>query len=197
MATVLTPPSTQAEHAGRPAVITADHFGEMHRAGVLERLGRCELWDGAIIEMGPQFYRHGLLKRLFADAIRSALAGIQTELVVDQELSVRLHDLYEPVPDIIVCNPSGLDDGPIPVAAVRLIVEVATNSLERDLHQKRPVYARYGVPEYWVVDAAASLVHQFWEPSETDYARSAVIRFGEAIAAQSLSGIAIKTPSQP
>jgi Uma2 family endonuclease len=177
----------------KPALITADHFGEMHRAGVLERFGRCELWNGAIIEMGPQFFKHGALKTAVADDLRDAIARTSFGFSVFQEVSVRLGTFHEPVPDVVVFDATGLEDGPIPVAAVRLLVEVATNSLDRDLVEKRPAYAAAGVPEYWVVDASARVIHQFWGPTPEGYTSSAVTRFGERITAQAMAGVVLET----
>lgn len=43
-----------------------------------------------------------------------------------------------------------------------LVVEVADTSLRYDLNTKAPIYAAYGVPEYWVINAGTltTMVHR-------------------------------------
>ncbi|MGA3039737.1 MAG: Uma2 family endonuclease [Bryobacteraceae bacterium] len=69
----------------------------------------------------------------------------------------------EPVPDLIVLSrdESQFTSNPRP-QDLRLIVEIADSTLGFDLKVKGALYARAGVPEYWVLDVAGRrlLVHR-------------------------------------
>jgi Uma2 family endonuclease len=56
------------------------------------------------------------------------------------------------------------------VEAALLIVEVADSSLSYDLTIKAPLYARFGVREYWVVEAWSLITHVHREPTAKGYA---------------------------
>lgn len=69
---------------------------------------------------------------------------------------LRLDDIGEPEPDLAILRPrddfyTTADSGP---ADVLLVIEVADTSLTYDLGTKVPLYARHGIPEVWVIDAA-------------------------------------------
>lgn len=58
---------------------------------------------------------------------------------------------------------------------VALIVEVADSTLERDRGVKRKVYARAGIPVYWIINLLESVLEVYEEPSgpteDADYRR--------------------------
>jgi Uma2 family endonuclease len=52
-----------------------------------------------------------------------------------------------------------------------LIVEVADSSLFRDLGDKVSLYAKAGVPEYWVLNLVDRALEVFRDPGEDGYRR--------------------------
>ena len=115
---------------------------------------RCELIDGDLInKMGqkpPHAFRIQLLFEWLATFFRVELIGVQFPIEAageDREWSV-------PEPDITVLtelkaahqerHPRGDE--------LLLVVEVADSSVAFDLTRKATLYARAGVPEYWVLD---------------------------------------------
>lgn len=52
---------------------------------------------------------------------------------------------------------------------VRLIVEVADSTLRYDLITKAGLYARAGIPEYWVLDLNGRKLHIFRRPADGHY----------------------------
>jgi Uma2 family endonuclease len=91
--------------------------------------------------------------------------------------ALRLDDMSEPEPDIAILRPradfyTSAHPGP---ADVLLVIEVADTSLVYDLGVKVPRYARHGIPEVWVIDAATRCTHAFREPRERRAAGGAVI----------------------
>ena len=70
----------------------------------------------------------------------------------------------EPEPDLVVLSRDLADflrDNPRP-QDLRLVIEVAESTLEFDLLTKARLYARAGIPDYWVLDIAGRrmIVHR-------------------------------------
>ena len=68
---------------------------------------------------------------------------------------------------------------------IALLIEVSNTTLDHDLGVKAKLYARAGIPEYWVVDIKGRRIHQHREPrtkSGTDgYASLRVVEPGEVL----------------
>jgi Uma2 family endonuclease len=64
---------------------------------------------------------------------------------------------------------------------VGLLIETSVSSKERDLKEKRLVYADAGIREYWVWDAEQLALHVFRNPENGNYAEHQVLRTGESI----------------
>jgi len=63
-----------------------------------------------------------------------------------------------------------------------LLIEVANDSLNFDRKKKVPLYARAGVPEYWIVNLVDRVIERRSEPVGAAYATLTVFRAGEHIA---------------
>jgi Uma2 family endonuclease len=78
----------------------------------------------------------------------------------------------EPEPDLIaLARPSReiRNSNPTP-ADLRLVVEISDSTLGFDLTRKAALYARAGIPEYWVLDVAARRLITHREPVAGRYA---------------------------
>lgn len=82
----------------------------------------------------------------------------------------------EPEPDITVLNRPADELGRNPAPGdIALIVEVSDSTLDHDLGPKAKLYARAGIPEYWVIDVKGRRIHQHREPSAEGYASLRVV----------------------
>lgn len=141
----------------------------MAEAGILTDGHRVELIDGDIIDMAaigsPQAAVTNRLARLFTRALQddAALVNIQSPL--------RLDAYNEPEPDLIILRPRADDyHASHPTAAdVLLLVEVSETSLAYDRATKLPLYAKFGVPEVWIVDLVSAAVEIYREPKDGAY----------------------------
>lgn len=70
-----------------------------------------------------------------------------------------------------------------------LVVEVVSNP-RIDRVRKRDLYARFRVPEYWVVDPDADRVEVYWLRGET-YAKPQIFEPGETLTYERLPGLEI------
>ena len=106
------------------------------------------------------------LNRLFARAAVDGLAHVSVQR------PLRLDALSEPEPDVMLLKPRSDDyQGRHPGAAdVLLPVEVSETSLAYDRRTKLPLYARFGVPEVWIVDLTGAAIEVYREPKGEAYA---------------------------
>jgi Uma2 family endonuclease len=155
---------------GRHRVDVSAYY-RMAEAGILMPNDRVELIDGEIFDMVPIGSVHAgktnRLNRLFARVASDGLA------LVTVQGPLRL-DLYnEPEPDLMLLKPRKDDyqDRHPNAADVLLLVEVSESSLVHDRGTKLPLYARFGVPEVWIVDLRAAAVEVYREPAGDAYAR--------------------------
>lgn len=169
---------------------TADEFEHLAAVGILAEDDRVELLDGDIVEMTPISTDH-------AGGV-NALNAIFTRRLGDRVVAavqnpVRLDDFNEPQPDFCLLKPRGdlYRHGHPDAADVLLLVEVAHTSQHYDRGIKAPLYARYGIREFWIVDVAGLEVEMFRDPSPKGYRHHERRRPGETVAPEAFAGESI------
>ena len=144
-------------------LISVDAFHRMGETGILGPRERVELIDGEIIDMSPI----GVLHAAIVDVLARHFGRRADESVfVRCQNPLRLDDISEPEPDIAILRPRAdfyMTAHP-GAADVLLVIEVADTSLAYDLGTKVPLYARHGIPEVWVIDAATRHTRVFRRP---------------------------------
>jgi len=140
----------------RRALTVADYY-KMADVGILTDHDRVELIEGQIIDMAPIVSEHAgrvnKLNRLLQTAVgHRAIVSVQNP--------VRLSDVLEPEPDFAILKPrpDWYTEAHATAADVLLLIEVADSSLDYDRLVKARLYARHGVPEFWLVDIKARLI---------------------------------------
>lgn len=148
-------------------------YDRLVAAGLLEG-EPVELLRGSPVRMSPQDPGHAfVVRRLTTLLHRQVPAG--WALAVQLPLAVT--DDSEPEPDLAVVAETG-DSTAHPTTAA-LVLEVARTSHHTDLVVKPALYAAAGVPDYWVVDLVARVVHVHREPGTSAYAAVARVPDGE------------------
>jgi Uma2 family endonuclease len=161
------------------------------RAGAFDAHGKTELLEGDVYAMNAQYSGHARIKTRLTVRLSGALSRAGSSFEALSEVSVQLSDDTMPEPDISVTSYTGND--PVPLAKLALVIEVSDTTLAIDLGRKRSLYARAGVPEYWVVDVESGSVHQMWAPSDEGYGEVRVVAFGQPVVAATLKGIEVET----
>jgi Uma2 family endonuclease len=82
------------------------------------------------------------------------------------QLPVEALPSSEPEPDLALTEGQSLEHHP---RAALLVVEVAVTSQRKDRGKKADVYARAGMPLYWLVDVPAKTVEVRSEPGPKGY----------------------------
>ncbi|WP_375394987.1 Uma2 family endonuclease [uncultured Sphingomonas sp.] len=171
--------------------LTVDDYLRLAEAGAFGGR-RTELIDGEVIVMSPQFRPHGMVKLELYDELLIASRALGSPLRPVVEFSLDLATNAMPDPDIMLTNePRGAKA--VPLASVALVIEVSDTTLNDDLSAKQRLYATAGIPEYWVADVNARVIHQMWSTNGDKYARQANIEFGTKIASATITGLSIET----
>jgi Uma2 family endonuclease len=149
--------------------LSVEAYYSMAEGGILTDPHRVELIDGEIIDMpdvgSPHAAITNRLARLFTRALpdEAALVSVQSPL--------RLDAYNEPEPDLMLLRPRG--DGyraSHPEAGdVLLLIEVSESSLAYDRSTKLALYAKFSVPEVWIVDLLGATVEVYREPKDGAY----------------------------
>lgn len=110
---------------------------------------RLELIDGLLVLREPKTLPHATGIRPVAAALRRAFGPGS---VIEAQLPVALDDDSEPEPDVSVVPGEPRDYVDRHPTRPVLVVEVALDRLAFDRRRKGSLYARAGVPEYWIVN---------------------------------------------
>lgn len=160
---------------------TADEYQAMGRAGILREDDRVELIDGEILAMSPAGPPHfGTVNRLTHLLVR--LVG--DEAVVHVQAPIRVDPYSEPQPDLALLKPRSdyYATAVVAPADVLLTIEVSQSSLGFDRTVKAGLYARGGIPEYWILDLTSRTLIRHAEPVAGRYQAVDTIATEEPIA---------------
>jgi len=140
---------------------TRAEYDRMIDAGLFHPEDRVELIDGDILAVTPQDSRHATALRQCTKALEEAFgAGFD----VRPQLPLALEESSEPEPDLAVVPGSIADYRDAHPQSAALAVEVADSTLEFDREQKGSLYARAGIPEYWIVNLRDATLEVHREP---------------------------------
>ena len=179
-----------AEGFPRRYRMTVDQFTALVDSGAFADQ-RVELRDGDLVETAPQWMPHAWAKNRVQYGVRDALLRAGSPLEVGTEGSMPVGRYNVPEPDVFVWERERTAKG-LPVECVRLVVEVCKTTHREDLGRKPGLYARAGIPEYWVVDLRARELRVMTAPTDIGYTNVATIAFGEPVRSPTL-GIEIAT----
>jgi Uma2 family endonuclease len=141
---------TRAAEGFDRRAFTVDEVLRMQEAGIISEDENFELIEGEIVPMQAKSHVHELLRSALTMSIVKALPeklglGIETTIYLTPDTFVE--------PDLAVC-PRGLKLETFKGSDIVLAIEVDMTSLAYDRGLKSRLYARRGVRELWVVDAA-------------------------------------------
>ena len=128
---------------------TVDELQRAYDAGVFGFDVRLELIEGEIIRKMPQNEPHSW-------GIRAAEEALRPIFVIGHDVRVQMPLVFgsrnKPEPDVAVVIGSYNDYKRAHPTTAVLVVEVSDSTLLMDRAAKAGVYARAGIPEYWIVN---------------------------------------------
>ena len=146
--------------------ITVERYHAMIEAGILGEDDPVELLNGKIVDMSPIGRFHAVCVRTINAHFVKLLDG---KYLCSQEQPITIAEGSEPEPDYVIAKLGGqryLDHHPYP-EDIHLLIEVADKTLPRDRGAKQSIYARAGIPEYWIVNLIDRQLEIFTEPDVT------------------------------
>ncbi len=142
---------------------TVEEFRKLRQADILNEDDRVELLEGWIVEKMTQDPSHARVVQLATKILIRMLPaewGLRVRLPIETDDS-------EPEPDLAIVpdaddryatrHPYGNETA--------LVIEIADTSLLRD-RRKAMIYARAGVPEYWIVDLLSRRIERYRVPDQ-------------------------------
>jgi Uma2 family endonuclease len=146
---------------------TRNDYYRMAEAGLFVDQ-RVELVEGEILTMSPMNPAHAASLQLVTRALEAALGK---DRCVRVQLPLHVDDQSEPEPDLAVVPGTPRDYRQHPTTAL-LVVEISDTTLIFDRERKRELYARAGVPEYWIVNLLKRRVEVHRVPVGGDYTQT-------------------------
>jgi Uma2 family endonuclease len=131
-------------------------------AGIFRSGERLELLAGHLVVSEPQGSLHATAVGLAEDSLRVCFGP---GWIVRVQMPIALDDDSEPEPDVAVVPGTRRDYELTHPSCPALLVEVAESSLDDDRGDKAGLYARAGVPEYWIVNLVDRVLEVHREPA--------------------------------
>jgi Uma2 family endonuclease len=155
--------------------------------GVIDEDEKFELIDGEIILVGPKQAAHEWIKyRLNQTLCRAA----PDDWFVAIETTIYLNDRTFVEPDFSLV-PRGTDNVDLKAPDVPLVIEVAHTTLRKDRDIKAPLYARFGFPEYWLINARTKVTTIYRKPVDGQWTETETRAANEALTFPALPGFSI------
>jgi Uma2 family endonuclease len=163
--------------------LTVAQYRAMAHAGILTASDRVELLEGWLVEKMTKNPPH----RIATHRVRVALERIvPAGWYVDTQEPIATAD-SEPEPDVAIIRGRTEDytDRNPGAENVALVVEIADATLIRDRELKLRVYARAGIPSYWILNLVERRLEIYTKPSgphpNPSYAERAVHSPGDCL----------------
>lgn len=150
----------------------------MVRSGVFLPEQHVELIEGEVIDMVPQNELHAVAVSLIDNVLR----GIFTPgYVIRPQSPLTLGASSQPEPDLAVVKGAPRDFIESHPRSAVLVVEISDSSLNHDRTSKLGLYARHGIPHYWIVNLVDGVLETYGVPVSGSYREKLVLRRGETV----------------
>ena len=147
---------------------TVEEYHQLAEVGILKPDDRVELINGDIIAMSPIKSSHagmvtGMLEILIIKLYKKATVICQSPITIANH--------SEPEPDIVIAHynrDSYRLQHPTP-EDIYVVIEVSDTTLEKDREVKHPLYAKAGIPEYWIINLNDRQIEIHRQPKNGEY----------------------------
>jgi Uma2 family endonuclease len=161
------------ERRGEPGHVSANEYFAMAECGIVSPDDRVELLDGLIVSMAPQSPWHAATISRVERALRKKLGP---DIYIRIQTTFPMSANCVPEPDLAVVPGSYADYFREHPTDAHLIVEVAHSSVLQDRITKAAIYARKGIPCYWIVNLRDRCVEVFRQPDRWKSAYASIER---------------------
>lgn len=166
-----------ADTGRRGARFTTAEFARMCKLGAFDDM-KVELVDGELQRLILPMNMHASRQAMIVGRLWTAL-GSERQGLVRGEIGIDLGGDTVLGCDAALLRASFTEHRWPRPNELLLVIEVSETTLGRDLGLKMPRYAAALIPNCWVVDSAASVVHVFSDPADGAYRQVMAIPFGD------------------
>jgi Uma2 family endonuclease len=147
--------------------LSVEQYHQMIQLGILTDDDPVELLEGWLVYKMPKNPTHRITTKLTRDALDQILPP---GWYVDTQEAITLSD-SEPEPDVVIVRGATQDylDRHPTAQDIALVIEVADSTLERDRTSKKRLYARAGIPIYWIINLVDRAIEIYTQPENEDY----------------------------
>jgi Uma2 family endonuclease len=156
---------------------SVEEYHALLEGGILADDEDYELLEGFLVRKMGKKRRHSLATQWLRQHLEALLQGYY----VDAQEPISTGD-SEPEPDASIVRGKREDylDRQPRAAETALVVEVAGQTLARDRGLKKRIYARAGIPVYWIVNLVNRQIEVYSQPSgpgdEPDYHHCQIVQ---------------------
>jgi len=185
-------PTPDARERLRP--ISVDEYHRMIDAGILDEDEKVQLIDGMLVAMTPQGRPHAFV---IQELNRLLVRALGDDFKVLTQLPLTLGNDSEPEPDLTVVRAQDAASRTHHPATAALVIEVSGDSLRFDRRTKAALYARTGIPEYWIVNLEDATIEVRSDPDTATgaYRETRVVGRGEMLTAAAVPGVQLDVTS--
>ena len=143
--------------------LSIEQYHQMIALGILTDDDPVELLEGWLVTKMPKNPAHRLTTQLTREALQ---ALIPSDYYVDAQEPITT-DVSEPEPDVMIVRGQRRDyrDRHQSPQDIALVIEVSDTTLQRDRALKKPIYARGGIPVYWIINLPERRIECYTHPS--------------------------------
>lgn len=157
----------EEEIAKRRYRFTIEQFLRMGQKRLFPPPLRVELVDGLVFDLNSTGSAHSAVcsrvHRVLVRQVGDSLMWLKAPLIVGPR------DVTEPDVAVVRRRDDFYASGHPRADDALMVVEVAEGSRDYDLATKAPLYARAGIPEYWVADVDTGTVVVHHSPADGEY----------------------------
>jgi Uma2 family endonuclease len=154
-----------------PYRFTVDQYERMAEVGILTGADRVELINGIVVIKMAKGPAHVWATKQAGDRLGPLLGDAFS---LRREAPARIPELNEPEPDLVIAwgdDLAYLRRHPEP-ADIALIIGVSDTTYRYDRDQKYAVFAKAGIPAYWIINLVDRRVEVYTRPVKAGRYRS-------------------------
>lgn len=190
--TLHAPPQSVESQRPQQKKLTREECDALELAGLLEP-GRYELIEGVLVGKMGKNAHHIRALALLIEWLHQVFGARYVVQEAPVDVSPEDNPTSRPEPDAAVLSFSVRDlRGTLRAIQVRLVIEVSDTTLGFDLNDKARLYARAGIPEYWVLDINGRQLFVYREPQQGKYGSLVVCSENETVTSLAAPDAAIR-----
>lgn len=170
---------------------TVEAYHKLVDVGILKAEDKVELIEGKINTMSPINSPHSATVRRLGDILRHIF---REKAIISEQNPITLGTHSEPEPDVAVVKfQEDYYQNAHPTAEDMLIaIEVSQSTEKYDRTTKLPLYAKFKIPEYWLVNLNKKEIEIYQNPKNGKYTSITIFDIEEKLKTGLVDSISVK-----